>query len=117
MSDLDDPFRVAPPYEAPGEVEPDDVPADTLAELQDDAIRRVLACRLASGLHDTDGRDVVIEAISEADSDLQRAIAWECSTASSDADDAALGRMLRKRVRDYALSVAKAKGLICEVGA
>lgn len=115
MSYLDDPYRVASPYCAPGEVEPDDVEFDAEAEAQaeDDAIRSALACRLATSIHSVDGRDIVIEAIAEAEADFQRAIAYECSTDDKDADDAAaLGRMIRKHVRAYALSCAKAKGMV-----
>lgn len=112
MSYLDDPYRVASPYCAPGEVEPDELDAEEVAQAEDDAIRSVLACRLATSIHDTDGRDVVIEAIAEADADFQRAIAYECSTDGKDADDAALGRLIRKHVRAYALSCAKAKGMV-----
>lgn len=106
----DDPYRVAAPYDAPGEVDPGDYePGEQEAEA-DDTIRTVLACRLASSLSSTDGRDVVIEAFSEADADFQRAIAWACSDAEG--DDAELGRMVRQRVRAYALGCAKAKGLV-----
>lgn len=114
MDYTDDPYRVASPYCAPGEVEPDDVEFDAEAEAQaeDDAIRSVLACRLATSIHSVDGRDIVIESIAEADADFQRAIAYECSTDDKDADDAALGRMIRKHVRAYALSCAKAKGMV-----
>lgn len=112
MDYQDDPYRVASPYCAPGEVEPDDISGEEMAEIEDDAIRSVLACRLATSIHSVDGRDIVIESIAEADADFQRAIAYECSTDDKDADDAALGRMIRKHVRAYALSCAKAKGMV-----
>lgn len=112
MDYQDDPYRVASPYCAPGEVEPDELDAAEVADAEDDAIRSVLACRLATSIHSVDGRDIVTEAIGESDADFQRAIAYECSTAGKDADDAALGRMIRKQVRAYALSCAKAKGMV-----
>lgn len=114
MNYTDDPYRVAPPYCAPGEVEPDDADVDEaeVADAECGAICAMLACRLATSIHDTDGRDVVIEAISEADADFQRAVAWECTADDDDADDAALGAMIRKRVREQALSAARARGMV-----
>lgn len=95
----DDPMRVAPPYCAPGEREPEEVTQAereaAIAELIDSA----LTVRLARSIYDCDGRTHVAEALveSEPGSDERAALA----TSIRLKDDCEAGRCIRRIVTNY----------------
>ncbi len=80
----------------------------TPEQIEQQAVDAMLATRLC-GIGQKDGRDILVEAIGEADSDWLRGL---CDMIREGADHAEIGKMVAERVRAYAVSCAEARGVV-----